>query len=93
MRSEVTDLNKDLLLDLSFRTALLESVGWDETQSVSLLLYLQKVITENTVLPNDILTHIRDEYGDDAYSLIKEMFIDVYIENGLYINNEDDYEH
>lgn len=93
MRLTLSDLNKNLLHDLNFQTALLESVGWDETQSTSLLNYLHQSFREITSTPNDILKHILDEYGDEAHNLIKEMFLNVYIENGLYIKLEDDYEH
>jgi|TARA_R110000824_G_scaffold53018_1_gene147056 hypothetical protein len=89
----VSDPNKDLLLDMNFRTALLESLDWDETQSDALLVYLQEVITLNTMLPNDILEHIKIEYGEAAQILIKQMFVDEYVNHGLYINTEDDHEH
>ena len=87
------DLNKSLLLDLNFRTALLESLDWDESQSDSLLLYLQEVLKSNTALPDDILQTIKSEYGAEPYNLIKQMFFDEYIKNGLYNNTEGDYEH
>ena len=87
------DHNKSLLLDLNFRTALLESLDWDESQSDSLLLYLQEVLKSDTTLPDDILQTIKSKYGSAPYILIKQMFFDEYIKNGLYNNTEDDYEH
>ena len=87
------DPNKSLLLDLNFRTALLESLDWDEAQSDSLLQYLQESLPNTSILPEEILNTIRTEYGKCAHDLIKEMFVSAYIENGLYINPEDDYEH
>ena len=89
----MSDPNKALLLDLNFRTALLESVDWDESQSTSLLQYLQESLAATSVLPEEVLGSIRDEYGETAHTLIKKMFVDVYIENGFYIKPEDDYEH
>ncbi len=89
----MSDLNKTFLLDLNFRTALLESVDWDETQSASLLSYLQDSLNSVTAFPEEILKYILDEYGESAHSLIKQMFVDAYIENGLYIKPGDDYEH
>ena len=89
----MSDPNKALLLDLNFRTALLESVGWDETQSVSLLLYLQDSLADTSAFPKEILENIYVEYGESAHALIKKMFVDAYIENGLYVKQEDDYEH
>ena len=45
------------------------------------------------MLPNDILEHIKIEYGEAAQILIKQMFVDEYVNHGLYINTEDDHEH
>lgn len=87
------DHNKALLHDLNFQTALLESVDWDETQSASLLQYLTKVLSETVIQPEDILKNILSEYGTAPSDLIKKLFLDVYIENGLYMKPEDDYEH
>lgn len=89
----MSDPNKALLLDLNFRTALLESVDWDETQSASLLQYLQESLNGVTSFPEEILDNIHAEYGESAYTLIKKMFVEAYIENGLYVKPEDDYEH
>ncbi len=89
----MSDPNKSLLLDLNFRTALLESVDWDETQSASLLQYLQDSLNGITSFPEEILENIRIEYGEASHVLIKKMFVDAYIENGLYIKPGDDYEH
>ena len=81
------------MLDLNFRTALLESVDWDETQSASLLLYLQQSLTNIAETPDGILEHVAVEYGESAHALIKKMFVDAYIENGLYVKPGEDYEH
>ena len=89
----MSDPNKSLLLDLNFRTALLESVDWDETQSASLLQYLQDSLNGITSFPEEILENIRIEYGEASHVLIKKMFVDAYIENGLYVKPEGDYEH
>lgn len=93
MRLKLRDPNKELLLDLNFRTALLESVDWDESQFASLLSFLQESLLANRQLPSDLLENIKETYGYTAYIFIKNMFVDVYIENGLYSKNEDDYEH
>jgi len=93
VRLKLTDQNKALLLDLNFRTALLESVGWNETQSASLLEYLQSSLVNNLEMPDQILNNIYTNYGQDAHDLIKKMFLDEYIDNGLYRKQKDDYEH
>ena len=87
------DQNKSLLLDLNFRTALLESVDWDESQSASLLQYLQLVVSSNEKKPEEVLEYIRTNYVESAYLLIKKMFLEAYIENGLYKKEGDRYEH
>ena len=89
----MSDPIKSLLLDLNFQTALLESVDWDENRSHSLLQYLNETISKNSALPEDILDHIRREFGESPHMLIKQMFLDIYIENGLYAKSEGDYEH
>lgn len=89
----MSDTNKSLLIDLNFKTALLESLDWDENQSDSLLSYLSEVLAENTKLPGEILEFISNEYGEKAHNFIKKMFIEVYINHGLYVGNEDNYEH
>ena len=93
MRFKLTETNKTLLLDLNFKTALLESVGWDETQSASLLQYLQSTINKNTESPESILDKVFNEYGEDAANFVKKLFLDAYITNGLYRKKVDDYEH
>ena len=92
MRFKLTDRNKLLILDLNFRTALLESVDWDENQSDSLLQYLQISLAENTE-PANILDKILGDYGEAAHKLIKKMFLEAYIDNGLFIKQGDNYEH
>ena len=85
--------NESLLIDLNFRTGLLESLAWDENQFDSLIDYLQKTISEGVQAPSLILEHIADEYGDAASEFIKEMFVDTYINYGIYLGTGGDYEH
>ena len=87
------DPSKSFLLDLNFRTALLESLNWDETQFDSLLKYLIESLNKNIDFPENILEQIKLEYGIAAHDLIKQIFVDAYIENGLYIKPGGDYEH
>jgi hypothetical protein len=81
------------LIDLNFKTALLESLDWDENQSDSLLNFLQESLKRFSVFPHEILDEIKENYGETAYTLIKQLFVDTYIENGLYVKPRDDYEH
>lgn len=87
------DPNKSLLIDMNFRTELLESLDWDETQFDSLLKYLQEEIRSNLTSPEELLENIDINYGENARKLVKKMFKEAYIENGLYNKPKGDYEH
>jgi len=89
----LTDYNKSRLTDLNFRTALLESLDWDEDRSDSLLQYLHESLISNTELPETILVNILDEYGESAHEIIKNIFLEAYIDNGLYVRDGSDNEH
>lgn len=93
MSYKLSDNNKLLLLDINFRTALLESVDWDEEQSNSLLSFLQESLRETSMFPDEILNYVKQNFGEAAHALVKKMFVDAYIENGLYTQPGDDYEH
>jgi hypothetical protein len=86
------DYNQALLIDLNFQTALLESLDWDETQFNSLLLYLKEALS-SSISPDELFKHIKDNYNDNTFKFLSEFFNDIYIENGLYVKKEDDYEH
>ena len=89
MRYKLTDQNKALLLDLNFRTALLESVDWDENRSAFLLEYLQSALLSNLESPDQILENVNANYGKDAHDLIKKMFLDAYIDNRFDKKNKE----
>jgi hypothetical protein len=88
----VTDPNESLFLDLNFRTALLESLDWDENQLNSLLQYLQDNLDFVTQTPDDLLISIKNIYNVAAFNIIEKMFIDAYILN-IANKPEDGYEH
>jgi len=79
----VTDPNESLLQDLNFRTALLESLDWDETQFDSLLQYLQDNLRLTVETPGELLKGVKDTYGIAAFNIIKKMFVDEYILNRI----------
>jgi len=88
----VTDPNESLLLDLNFRTALLESLDWDETRFDSLLQYLQDNLDFTMQTPKNLLNSIKSEYGQRAFDIINNMFVVEYINGGLK-KEGDRYEH
>jgi len=88
----VTDPNESLFLDLNFRTALLESLDWDDNQFDSLLQYLQDNLDFTTQTPDDLLISIKNNYNVAAFKIIEKMFIDAYILNIVH-KPEEGYEH
>ena len=88
----MTDPNESLLLDLNFRTALLESLDWDETRFDSLLQYLQDNLDFTMQTPTNLLNSIKSEYGQRAFDIINNMFVVEYINGGLK-KEGDRYEH
>jgi len=88
----VTDPNESMLLDLNFRTALLESLDWDETRFDSLLQYLQDNLDFTMQTPENLLSSIKAEYGDRSFDIINNMFVVEYINGGLK-KEGDKYEH
>lgn len=75
--------NKSLILDLNFRTALLESLDWDDSRFDSLLQYLQDNLSLTVESPTELLEGIKDIYGIAAFNIIKKMFVDEYILNRI----------
>ena len=68
----MNDPNKELLTDLNFRTALLESVDWDETQSDSLLQYLHESLSSTAMLADEILNAIKNVDNKNIMSKINK---------------------
>lgn len=63
-----------ILNDIRFRTELLESLGWDENQLSSLFEYLKTELDNDTKL-NIIMSHIKDNYNNSTYEIIKNIFV------------------
>jgi len=78
------DANKNLLLDLNFRTEILESVDWDEYSATLLIEDLQFLLSKDSGTPEDIIEYIREKYTDRAGLIIANMFKQEYIIHGLY---------
>ena len=66
------DTNKSLLLDINFRTELLESLDWDESQFDSLFIFLQENFQSNKVGPKELLEQIKVKYGENTSKLYKK---------------------
>lgn len=76
--------NKNILLDLAFRTSLLESLDWDEIALSNLINDLNFMLKNNIGTPDDIIASIKEKYTVSAALIIENMFKQEYIMNGLY---------
>ena len=75
---------ESLLEDLNLHTELLESVGWCEESLQSMMSSLQEKMSDKDETSHTILSSIKEDYGENAYKTLKELFNKIYIENGLY---------
>lgn len=79
-----------LINNLSKETELLESLDWDEEVLQSLYEYLDIHFTGDSIItPNILLSEIEDHYGEQCSKILREMFIEVSIANGLHIYDPD----
>jgi hypothetical protein len=62
-----------VLNDIRFRTEVLESLGWDETQLNSLFLCLNDCLLNNLELEL-IMKEINNTYGIETFKIIKKLF-------------------
>lgn len=86
----ITDLNKGILIDLAFRTSLLESLDWDEVLLVELIKDLDHMLKNNIGTPKDIVNSLSEKYTVSAALIIENMFKQEYIINGLYHSNDEE---
>ena len=62
-----------ILNDIRFRTEVLESLGWDESQLDSLFLYLNNSLDKDIPI-DEIMLEIQDTYGIETFKIIKDIF-------------------
>jgi len=62
-----------VLNDIRFRTEVLESLGWDESQLDSLFLYLNNSLDKDIPI-EEIMLEIQDTYGIETFKIIKDIF-------------------
>ena len=81
---------KILINNLSRETALLESLDWDEEHLKSLYEYLDIHFNGDSIITPDILLEeIKNHYGEACSKVLREMFIEVSLHNGLHIYDPD----
>jgi len=78
------------ILNLSKETELLESLDWDEDVLESLYEYLDIHFTGDSIITPDILLEdIKKHYGEACSKVLREMFIEISLKNGLHIYDPD----
>tara|TARA_B100000674_G_scaffold497387_1_gene530990 strand:- start:1949 stop:2215 length:267 start_codon:yes stop_codon:yes gene_type:complete len=82
--------HKALINNLSKETELLESLDWNEEHLKSLYEYLEIHFSGDSIITPDILLEeIKNHYGKECSKVLREMFIEVSLRNGLHIYDPD----
>ena len=81
---------KYLINNLSKETELLESLDWNEEHLKSLYEYLEIHFDGDSIITPDLLLEdIKQHYGEPCSKVLREMFIEVSLTNGLHIYDPD----
>ena len=82
--------HKLLISNLSKETELLESLDWNEEHLKSLYVYLDIHFNGDSIITPDLLLEdIKEHYGESCSKVLREMFIEVSLKNGLHIYDPD----
>ena len=82
--------HKALINNISKETELLESLDWNEDDLKSLYEYLDVHFTGDSIItPDLLLEEIKSHSGEACSKVLREMFIEVSITNGLHIYDPD----
>ena len=65
--------NFRLLNNIRFKTELLESLGWDESQLEALFLYLETSLKDNYSY-TEISKTIKEDFSEDTFNIIAKVF-------------------
>ena len=78
--------HKLLINNLLKETELLESLDWNEEHLQSLYEYLEVHFNGDSIITPDVLLEdIKINYGESCSKVLREMFIEVSLRNGLHI--------
>ena len=81
---------RNLINNLSKETELLESLDWNEEHLKSLYEYLDIHFSgDSIVTPDVLLEDIKTHYGESCSKILREMFVEVSLSNGLHIYDPD----
>ena len=82
--------HKLIINNLSKETELLESLDWNEEHLESLYEYLDIHFNGDSIITPDLLLEdIEKHYGEPCSKVLREMFIEVSLQNGLHIYDPD----
>ena len=82
--------HRNLINNLSKETELLESLDWNEEHLKSLYEYLDIHFSgDSIVTPDVLLEDIKTHYGESCSKILREMFVEVSLSNGLHIYDPD----
>ena len=81
---------RKLISNLSKETELLESLDWNEEYLKSLYEYLDIHFSGDSIITPDILLEeIKNHYGEACSKILRELFIEVSLKNGMHIYDPD----
>ena len=81
---------KKMINNLTKETELLEALDWDEEHLKSLYEYLDIHFNGDSIITPDILLEeIKKHYGEACSKVLREMFVEVSLYNGLHIYDPD----
>ena len=81
---------KKIISNLTKETELLESLDWNEEHLKSLYEYLEIHFSGDSIItPDLLLKDIKEHYGEPCSKVLREMFIEVSLSNGLHIYDPD----
>ena len=81
---------KKLISNLTKETELLEALDWNEEHLKSLYEYLEIHFSGDSIItPDLLLEEIKKHYGEPCSKVLREMFIEVSLHNGLHIYDPD----
>jgi len=82
--------HKVLINNISKETELLESLEWDYETLDELYEYLDVHFSGDSIItPDLILKEVKQKFGDDCEKVLRKLFVEVSITNGLHIYDPD----
>lgn len=82
--------NFRLLKNIRFKTALLESLDWDESQLKALFLYLETSLRDNYSY-TEIAKTIKEDFSKDTFDIIAKVFNEESFLLSFHRSKKDEY--